>query len=183
VTLPNVLQGSLAGARVIIVDWDIVSLSQGHVADWIQHVRALTWSWFQRLHPLRGLPIAHVEPAGNAPSIIEICRAQDFNPQEIATELVVLGKDNRALCAEPHFTSGRVKIGRSALDKRSNYRGVTANHLIRQVTGFKTFDRDAYKREDDLLDACVYSVLLGLGDGTEARWSKLKGQTLRLAAE
>jgi hypothetical protein len=46
--------------------------------------------------------------------------------------------------------------------------------LIRQVTGFKTFDKDSYKREDDLLDAAVYSVLVSLGDGTEARWSQLK---------
>ena len=45
---------------------------------------------------------------------------------------------------EPHSTAGRVKIGRSALEKRSIYRGVVANHLIRQVTGFRAFDKDAY---------------------------------------
>jgi hypothetical protein len=65
-----------------------------------------------------------------------------------------------------------VKISKHALDKRTNYRGVTANHLVRQVTGFKTFDKDSYKREDDLLDAAVYSVLVSLGDGTAARWAK-----------
>jgi hypothetical protein len=42
------------------------------------------------------------------------------------------------------------------------------------MTGFKTFDKEAYKREDDLLDAAVYSVLVSLGDGTEARWLRLK---------
>src|SRR5580700_8010158 len=50
---------------------------------------------------------------------------------------------------------GRVKIGRSALDKRTNYRGITANHLTRQVTGFRAFDKDAYRREDDLFDAAI----------------------------
>ena len=59
------------------------------------------------------------------------------------------------------------------LDKRTNYRGVTANNLLRQVTCFKICDNDSYKRENYLLDACVYSVLVSLGDGTEARWSKL----------
>ena len=59
------------------------------------------------------------------------------------------------------------------LDKRTNYRGVTANNLVMQVTCFKIFDNDSYKRENYLLDACVYSVLVSLGDGTEARWSKL----------
>jgi hypothetical protein len=73
---------------------------------------------------------------------------------------------------EPHSTAGRLKIGRSALDKRTNYRGMTANHLTRQVTGFRAFDKDAYKREDDLYDTAMYAALISLGDGTEARWSR-----------
>jgi hypothetical protein len=32
----------------------------------------------------------------------------------------------------------------------------------------------AYRREDDLFDAAMYAVLVSLGDGTEARWSRLK---------
>ena len=68
-----------------------------------------------------------------------------------------------------------MKIGRSALEKRTSYRGVIANHLTRQVTGFRAFDKDAYRREDDLFDAAMYAVLVSLGDGTEMRWSKLKG--------
>ena len=34
-----------------------------------------------------------------------------------------------------------------------------ANHLVRQVTGFRAFDKDAYKREDD----CRRCSLLGAG--------------------
>jgi hypothetical protein len=132
---------------------------------------------------MRGLPWAWIEPAGNAYSIIEAAREQGFHPHEIDSAFVALGKDNRALKVEPHVSAGRVKIGRAALDKRTNYRGVTANHLMRQVTGFRCFDKEAYKREDDLLDAAVYSVLVSLGDGTEQRWSRLKGAALRLVAE
>jgi hypothetical protein len=134
----------------------------------------MTMSWFFRLRPIGGLPQAWIEPAGNAPSILETAQAQGFAPYEIDSKLVMLGKDNRALHVEPHFLAGRVKIARSAFGKRSNYRGVTANHLARQVTGFKCFDKDSYRREDDLLDAAVYSVLVSLGDGVEQRWSKLK---------
>ena len=78
------------------------------------------------------------------------------------------------MAVEPHVTDGRVKLSRSALEKRSNYRGVVANHLVRQVTGFRAFDKDAYRREDDLFDAAMYAVLVSLGDGTEGRWSRLK---------
>jgi hypothetical protein len=66
------------------------------------------------------------------------------------------------------------EMGRSALDKRTSYRGVVANHLVRQVTGSRAFDKDAYRLVDDLFDAAMYAVLASLGDGTEARWSRLK---------
>jgi hypothetical protein len=54
------------------------------------------------------------------------------------------------LAVEPHATGGRVKLSRSALDKCTNYYGVVANHPVRQVAGFRAFDKDAYRREDDL---------------------------------
>ena len=144
------------------------------MAPWLQHMRDLTMIWFKRLKPLDGLPAAYVEPAGNGYAIIEAARVQGLNPREIDTKFVVLDKDDRAPAVEPHATAGRVKIGRSALEKRSSYRGVMSNHLTRQVTGFRAFDKDAYRREDDLYDAAMYSVLASLGDGTEFRWSRLK---------
>ena len=161
----------------MVVDWDIQSLAQGGVAPWLTHVRERTMAWFHHLKPLRGLPQAHIEPAGNGYSLIEACRAQGFAPHEIDAKYVSLGKDGRALAVEPHATGGRVKLSRSALDRRTNYRGVVANHLVRQVTGFRAFDKDAYRREDDLFDAAMYAVLVSLGDGTEARWSRLKRAT------
>jgi hypothetical protein len=188
-TLPGLYRGVpedvLESARVVLLDWDIVSLAQGQVADWLQHVRELTLSWFYRLRPMHGLPQAHIEPAGNAYSLIETMRTSGFAPTEISADFVRLGKDGRALAVEPHATKGRLKIGRTALDKRMNYRGVVANHLVRQVTGFRAFDKDSHKREDDLFDAAMYAALVSIGDGVAMRWSKLKRQApdLRLAAE
>jgi hypothetical protein len=173
-TVPALMQGSVAGARVVLLDWDIQSLAQGGVPPWLTNVRERTMTWFRRLKPLRGLPQAHIEPAGNGYAIIEAARAQGFNPREIDAKYVTLGKDGRALAVEPHVTGGRVKLSRSALDKRTSYRGVVANHLVRQVTGFRAFDKDAYRREDDLFDAAMYAVLVSLGDGTEMRWSSIK---------
>jgi hypothetical protein len=178
VTLPGIRRGvpesALEGARVILLDWDIVSLAQGGVAPWLQRVREMTMSWFFRLRPLGGLPQAWIEPAGNFASVIEIAQAQGLSPNELDSKFVAMGKDRRALGVEPHATAGRVKIGRYALDRRSSYRGIVANHLVRQVTGFKCFDKDSYKREDDLFDAAMYSVLAMIGDGTEAEWTRLK---------
>jgi hypothetical protein len=172
--MPSIARGSFEGARVVLLDWDIQSLTQGGVAPWLSHMRDRAVAWFRRLKPLGGPPVAHIEPAGNGYAIIEAARAQGLNPQEIDTKYVTAGKDARALMVEPHSTAGRVKIGRSALERRSIYRGAAANHLVRQVTGFRAFDKDAYRREDDLFDAAIYAALITLGDGTEARWSRLK---------
>jgi hypothetical protein len=137
-------------------------------------VRGLALTWFRRLKPLGGAPTGFIEGTGNGYAIIEMGRVQGLNPREIDAKYVAMGKDARALMVEPHSTGGRLKIGKSAFAKRTSYRGAVANHLVRQVTGFRAFDKDAYKREDDLFDAAVYSVLVSLGDGTEMRWSKLK---------
>jgi hypothetical protein len=50
---------------------------------------------------------------------------------------------------------------------------------VRQVTDFKCFDKDSYKREDDLFDAAMYSVLAMIGDGTEAHWTALNIEPLQ----
>ena len=113
-------------------------------------------------------------PAARSHSRAATASAQGLSPREIDAKYVSAGKDAPALMLEPNSTAGRLKIGRSALDKRNNYRGMTANHLTRQVTGFRAFDKDAYRREDDLYDAAMYAALISLGDGTEARWSRLK---------
>jgi hypothetical protein len=170
-TLPG---GSLEGARVVLLDWDIQCLAQGGVSPWLDRIRELTMSWFHRLRPLRGFPEAHIEPAGNGFAMIEAARGQGFFPHEVDAAFVSLGKDGRALAVEAHAARGRLKLGRTALEKRASYRGVTANHLVRQVTGFRAFDKDAYRREDDLFDAAMYAALVSLGDGTGAHWARLK---------
>jgi hypothetical protein len=174
ITMPNIMSRSFVGARVVLLDWDIVSLAQGGIVAWLSHVRAMTWAWFQRLSPAMGLPKAHIEMAANGPSFYEAAQAQGFHPNEIDSGFVALGKDNRALRVESHFLAGRVKIGAHALARRTAYRGVTQNHLVSQVTGFKTFDAAAGRREDDLLDCACYATLVSLGDGLEQRWNALK---------
>ena len=116
-------RGSFEGARVVLLDWDIRSLAQGGIAPWLKHVRELAMAWFRRLRPLGGPPAAHIEPAGNGYAVIEAARAQGSIRARSTPNMSAAGKDARALMVEPHAAGGRVKIGRSALDKRTNYRG------------------------------------------------------------
>ncbi|MGF6905314.1 hypothetical protein P3T22_006607, partial [Paraburkholderia sp. GAS348] len=43
-----------------------------------------------------------------------------------------------------------------------DYKGITRNHLVSQVTGFSLGDKQAYKRADDLADCVFYGVLVAL---------------------
>jgi hypothetical protein len=45
---------------------------------------------------------------------------------------------------------------------------------VRQVGGFRAFDKESYRREDDLFDAAMYAALVSLDDGREMRWTRLK---------
>jgi hypothetical protein len=56
---------------------------------------------------------------------------------------------------------GWVKIAKHAYEKVTIYKGRSRNHLLSQVTGFRIGVQD---RDDDLLDAWVYSIALGLGN-------------------
>jgi hypothetical protein len=163
-----------SAGRVVVLDWDIRSLAQGGIVDWLEHIRGLAMGHYYRLQPGYGAPEAWIEPAGNAWGIIEAARERGFCPNELDSNYVAMGKDGRAISVEPHVAQGNVKLSAHALDKRTNYRGITANHMTRQVCGFHAFDKEAYKREDDLFDAFTYSVLKGLGDGAAVRWDKLK---------
>ena len=162
VTMPGLLRGSLEGARVVLLDWDIQSLAQGGVAPWLQRMRDLTMAWFKRLKPLNGPPAAYVEPAGNGYAIIEAARVQGLNPREIDTKFVAFGKDNRALAVEPHATAGRVKIGRSALEKRielprrHGQPPDQASHRIQSFRQGRLSPRRRLVRRGDVLGAGVF---------------------------
>jgi hypothetical protein len=118
--------------------------------------------------------VAFLEPARNGFSIIEAARSQAFNPREIDEKFVLLGKDGRALACDPHAIAGRLKIGKTALERRSQYRGENANHLTKQLCGFRALDKEAYRRENDPFDAAMYVTLVYLVDGTENQWARLK---------
>ena len=58
-----------------------------------------------------------------------------------------------------------MKITEFAYDKTVSFKGATRNHLLQQLAQFRIGDKDAHKRSDDLLDAFVYSIAIGVGNG------------------
>jgi hypothetical protein len=157
-----------------ILDWDVRSLALGAAGAWLGHVNDLYRSWVARVRPRLGLDGFHIEKPAMGLRLLELAGQQRIPATALPTDWVELGKDGRALMAEPHILGGRVKLAKTAYDKRMEFKGAVHNHLVAQLTGFRLFDRKASKRADDLSDAAIYAVLRCLGDGRTGRWDRLR---------
>jgi hypothetical protein len=156
-----------------ILDWDARSLALGAAGAWLRHVNDLYRSWVVRARPRLGLDGFHIEKPAMGLRLLELAGEHRIPATALPTDWVELGKDGRALMAEPHILGGRVKLAKTAYDKRMEFKGAVHNHLVAQLTGFRLFDRKAGKRADDLSDAAIYAVLRCLGDGRAGRWDRL----------
>jgi hypothetical protein len=133
-----------------ILDWDVRSLALGAAGAWLKHVHDLYRQWVTRLRPRLGLDGFHIEKPAMGLRLLELAGEQRIPATALPTDWVELGKDGRALMAEPHILGGRVKLAKTAYDKRMEFKGAVHNHLVAQLTGFRLFDRKAAKRADDL---------------------------------
>jgi hypothetical protein len=74
----------------------------------------------------------------------------------LPTTWLARGKDLRAYAVEPYMNSGRVRMTEHAYSKTVLFKELQMNHLWAQLNSFVMGDKEAHKRSDDLLDACVY---------------------------
>ena len=154
----------LYGQPLIILDWDIIQVDGALLETWMPTV-------FQRLEELaqvtkarNGVVGTFIEDASTGSILIQQGRTRGWNTHSIDSKLTSVGKDERAISVSGHFHQEKIKISQYAYDKVASFKGATRNHLITQVTGFRIGDKDAHKRADDLLDAFVYSLAIGVGD-------------------
>ena len=131
---PRVAQGGFVGGQVILLDWDVRSLALGAAGAWLRHVNDLYRSWVKRARPGMGLDGFHIEKPAMGLRLLELAGEQRIAAQALPTDWVEAGKDQRALMAEPHIRAGRVKLAKTAYDKRMEFKGAVHNHLVAQFT-------------------------------------------------
>ena len=78
-----------------------------------------------------------------------------------------MGKDERAIAASPYVYAGDIKIADEAFNKTMIHKRISANHLIKQVTGFRIGSKD--KDGKDLLDCFAYAVIVTRGTASGER--------------
>jgi hypothetical protein len=82
--------------------------------------------------------------------------ADRWNAQPIPEELVAMGKEGRAIDVSGFVFQGKIKFSEYAFNKVVNFKGITKNHLLSQIIGFR-FNGESTDENDDLLDGFTYS--------------------------
>ncbi len=150
------------GHPLVILDWDYVQISGDLLEAWLPTI-------FDRGEYLAAVCGARngflglwVEDKASGTILAQAAARKKKRVKPINSKLTSLGKDERAFSVSTYVSSGKVKISDEAYRKTVTFKKVTKNHFLAQIENFSIADENSPKRADDLLDAWVYAVHLGL---------------------
>lgn len=150
------------GPPLVILDWDIAQIAGNFLIDWIPNVFARLEELAIMCKARMGSAGAHIEDKASGIILLQQCENKDYPAHAIDSKLTSLGKTERALNVSGYVDQNKVKMTRHAFEKVSTYKGVTRNHFLSQVTGFRVGAKDQI--DDDLLDGMTYLTALSLGN-------------------
>ena len=150
--------------QLTILDWDIQQIEGGSLSIWLPGVFIQLDMFAKQMNARGGALGAWIEDKGSGTVLLQQAKNRNWRAHPIDTGLTALGKDERALNASPHHYTGKVKISDIAFNKVTTYKRQTQNHFTEQVKSFRMADKDAGKREDDLLDCYCYGITIALGN-------------------
>ncbi|GJH02271.1 hypothetical protein [Paraburkholderia terrae] len=151
------------GPPITILDWDIVQITGYHLVDWMPSVFARMNEWAERCHAQLGSAGVWIEDKGSGTVLLQAGKEKGWPVNAIEGKATSIGKDARAMAASRFVHTEQVKITQHAHQRTQEFKQITKNHLMSQVTSFVVGDKAAAKRHDDLLDCFTYSCLVVLG--------------------
>lgn len=150
--------------NLYLLDWDLVEYEGSMIVDWIPRLLEQGEEWAVKTKAINGFINMYIEDKAAGTIVLQDGYRKRHKVRAIDSKLTALGKDRRCLLISDVVENGQVKITEAAFNKVKTFRNASANHLIRQITSFQLSDKEADKRQDDLLDAFAYGVALGLKD-------------------
>lgn len=153
------------GHPLIILDWEIVQINSDLLTTWLPNVFANLEHLAKVVKARHGAIGTFIEDKASGITLNQYCARVGLPAEPIAGDITSIGKDGRAVACSGSVYRGEVKFSAHAYDKVVDYKGQSKNHLVSQVVGYRIGDKDAAKRADDLADAFMYSVIIGLNGG------------------
>lgn len=158
------LKSAYVGFPLVLLDWDIVQIQGALLETWLPTVYARLAELATTIQIRIGNAGAFIEDKQSGSILIQQAQNRGWNAHAIESDLTSLGKDGRAISVSGYVHREMVKITKFAFDKTTNHKGITRNHFLAQLAGFKVGDKDAHKRADDLTDCFTYGIAVGLGN-------------------
>jgi hypothetical protein len=158
------MQHSADSWNLVILDWELFQIEGALLDTWLPTVFGNLEAMAQRYGAQMGSAGAFIEDKSSGMVLLQQAQRRGWPATPIESKLTSVGKDERAISVSGYVYREQVKLTRTALDKMSTYKGSTRNHLLGQVVGFRVGDKDARKREDDLLDDFCYGIALSMGN-------------------
>jgi hypothetical protein len=147
-----------------ILDWDIVQIDGALLETWMPSVFSRLDDLAKQTKAAHGNIGVFIEDTAAGSILLQQGRNRGWNVHAIDSKLTQYGKDERVINISGYYHQEKVKISQYAYDKVLPFKGATRNHLLSQMATFRIGDPDANKRSDDLLDAVVYAIAIGVGD-------------------
>lgn len=139
------------------LDWDLLQIEGADQAEWLPSVYAHCEALARECGARQGSIGALIEDKATGTVLLQQARNLGQPAHALNSKYTAMGKDERAIAASQPIYNGKVKIAERAFNKTKVHKGVSANHLLRQVTNFRV----GSKLTDglDLLDCATYSVI------------------------
>jgi phage terminase large subunit-like protein len=152
------------GTPLIVLDWDVVQIEASLLIHWLPSIVQRMESYAKTLRAREGTVGIWIEDKDSGIALLQSAKRQGLPVQPIDTKLTSAGKEGRALIASPYVFQDQVKLSQPAYDKTVDYRGVTKNHFLDQLLGFRMGDKKASIHRLDIVDCFSYGVSLALGN-------------------
>lgn len=152
------------GQPLTILDYDVVQIDGAMLEHWMPSVMSRLDQLAMGCGARHGNVGAFIEDAAAGSILIQQGRNRGWKTHAIDSKLTSLGKDERAISVSGYFWQEKIKVSKFAYAKEIQFKGVSKNHLLSQISQFRIGDKLASTRADDLLDTFVYSIAIGVGD-------------------
>lgn len=150
------------GYPLVVLDYELQQIEGASLTTWLPNVFNRLQQLAEQCRARMGVAGTFIEDKASGMVLLQHAATNNWPAIAIDSKLTSLGKSERAISASPQVYQGHVKIAGPAYDKVISYKGVTENHMLTQVLGFRVGSKDQI--DDDLLDCFCYGVCIGLGN-------------------
>lgn len=162
VTFFATLKGLGQPYTVVILDWDYVQIEGAMLMTWLPSVYRRLEELARECRARAGSLGAWIEDKSSGMVLLQQATNANLQARPIDSKLTAMGKVERAIDCSGYVRGGQIKMCQPAYDRTLIYKGVSRNHLVSQILGFRVGSKD--DAADDLLDTFTYGIILGLGN-------------------